>query len=70
MLFSATNVGPSPARSALVAGFVVACLALAALGVFELITGHAGPSIAGAVLIEVAFALAFVLVSRGKKNRF
>jgi hypothetical protein len=41
----------------LVAGFVVACLTLAALGVFELTTGHANRGISGAAVIEVALSL-------------
>ena len=67
MLFRARNAEPSPTRSALVAGFVVACLTLAALGVYELITGHASRNIAGAVFIEVVLALAFVSLSRAKQ---
>ena len=69
MLFSARNSQPSPARSAMVAGLVVACLTLAALGGFELITGHAGRGIVGAVIIEVAFLLAFVSVSHAREIR-
>lgn len=57
MLFSARNAEPSPARSALVNGLVVACLMLATLGVFELVTGHAGPGILPSVVVEVALAL-------------
>jgi hypothetical protein len=70
MLFSARNTEPSPARSALVTGFVVACLTLAALGVFELATGHAGRGIAGALPIEIALSLGFASVSRTGKTRF
>lgn len=60
MFFSARNEAPSPARSALLKGAAVACLMLAALGVFELATGHAGVGILGAVFIEVALVLAFL----------
>lgn len=60
MFFSARNAEPSPARSALVAGLVVACLTLAALGVFELVAGHANLGILAAVFIEVALTLAFL----------
>ena len=67
MLFSARNAGPSPARSALVTGFVVACLILATLGVFELATGHAGFGISVAVLIEIALTLASLYVARAYK---
>src|SRR5713101_2552501 len=67
MLFSARNAGPSPARSALVTGFVVACLILATLGVFELATGHAGFGISVAVLIEIALTLASLHVARADK---
>lgn len=62
MFFCARNAEPSSARSALVAGFVVSCLTLAALGGFELAKGHAGPGILSAVLIEVALVQAFLYV--------
>lgn len=68
MFFSARTAEPSPARSALVTGFVVACSILAALGVFELATGHAGAGILGAVLIEVALALASLSVAHDAKT--
>ncbi|OAJ71110.1 hypothetical protein A7976_06630 [Methylobacillus sp. MM3] len=69
MLFSARNAEPSPSRSALVAGLVVACLTLAALGSFELVAGHANRSILTAVLIEVALVLAFLYVERVPKRQ-
>jgi hypothetical protein len=68
MFFSARNAEPSAARSALVTGFVVACLILAVLGVSELATGHAGLGISVAVLIEVALTLAFLYVARASKT--
>jgi len=68
MFFWARNAEPSSARSALVAGFVVSCLALAALGVVELGNGHAGPGILSAVLIEVALILASLYVD-GRERR-
>jgi hypothetical protein len=64
MFFSARNAEPSPARSALVKGFTVACLTLAGLGLFEFFTGHARSGMLGAVLIEVALSLAFLSVAR------
>jgi hypothetical protein len=60
IFFSARNAEPSSTRSALITGFVVGCVALAALGTFELATGHAGPGILSAVLFEIALALAFL----------
>ena len=66
MFFSARNAEPSPARSALVAGLVVACLTLAALGVFELEAGHASPGILAVVFIEVTLMLAFLYVGRAR----
>ena len=68
MFFWARNAEPSSARSALVAGFVISCLALAALGVVELGNGHAGPGILSAVLIEVALILASLYVG-GRERR-
>ncbi|PCK93024.1 hypothetical protein PsyrCH409_05040 [Pseudomonas viridiflava] len=67
MLFLARNAAPSVARSALVAGFVTACLTLAALGVFELLSGHANPGILAAVAIEVLFSMAFLFVQRRER---
>ena len=67
MFFWARNAEPSSARSALTAGFAVSCLALAALGIVELVNGHAGPGILSAVLIEAALILASLYVgSRGR----
>ncbi|NWC00016.1 hypothetical protein HX882_29505 [Pseudomonas gingeri] len=69
MFFLARNAEPSSARSALVTGLVVTCLALAALGAFELLTGNASVGILSAVVIEVALALAFLYVARtGRDN--
>jgi len=62
MFFAARNAKPSPSRSALVAGLVAACLALAVLGVFELATGHTRVDILAAVFIEISLALAFLTV--------
>ena len=64
MFFAARNAEPSAARSALVTGFIVGCAALATLGIFELASGHAGPGILSAVLVEIALALAFLYVAR------
>lgn len=66
VFFSARDAEPSSARDALVAGFVFSCFALAALGVFEYVTGHAGPGILSAVVVEIVLALAFLYASRKK----
>lgn len=47
------NAEPSPARSAIATGFSVACFFLAALGIFELATGHAGIGILSAIVTEI-----------------
>lgn len=64
MFFMARGAAPAPARSALVAGFVTACTLLAALGVGELASGHAGRGILVAVVLEIAFVLAFLFVGK------
>lgn len=64
MFFFARNAEPSLARSALLSGFVVVCIALAALGTFDLASGHAGLGILSAALVEVELALAFLYVAR------
>lgn len=60
MLFLARNVVPSPARDALSIGFIVACLVLAGLGVFEFIKNRARIGILLAVAVEVMLAVAFI----------
>ena len=63
MFFSARNALPSPARSALVTGCMVACSTLAIMGMYELISGHVGTGILSASLIEIALTLAFAYVT-------
>lgn len=67
MFLYARNSEHSLARSAIISGFVVACLALAALGTYELATGHVGLGILPALLVEIALALAFLYVARTRK---
>ena len=69
MFFGARNAPPSPARSAMVAGLVAACLILAVLGVFDLVSGQANQRILGAVVLEVGLPLAFLTVSRIRNTR-
>jgi hypothetical protein len=64
MLFLARNAEPSSSRFALSQGLAVGCIALAALGVIELVTGHAGIGILSAVLVEVALACALFATVR------
>ena len=68
MFLSARSAEPSPARAALGRGFVVSCLMLAALGLYELSGGHVSYKILLAVGIEIAFALAFLFVPEGDKQ--
>ena len=63
MFLFSRSAGPSTARSALVRGLLVACLMLAALGLYELWGGHVTNRILVAVAIEIAFASACVLVN-------
>jgi len=60
ILFLARNAGPSPTRSAITIGFVVGCLALACLGIFELVKKSAHIGILSAVILEIILALAFI----------
>ncbi len=66
MLFYTRNAQPSHVRSALVAGFGVACLTLAALGVIEFVTGHARIDILTAVFIEIAIAMTLWYANKEK----
>lgn len=65
MFFLARNAEASVARSALISGLVVICLFLAAIGIFEFATGHAGTGILSAVLAEVLIPCGFLLGRRG-----
>lgn len=66
MLFLARKAEPSPARSALVNGFVFSCTILAGLGLFELASGRVNSGILPAVVIELALAIAYLLVVRAE----
>jgi hypothetical protein len=61
MFFLARNAEPSASRAALSAGFIVACLALASLGIVELATKRARIGILSAVLVELILAGAFLI---------
>jgi hypothetical protein len=64
MLFQARLAEPSPARSAIVAGFIVASITLACLGIFELTMGHARLGILSAVAVEFGLGISFIYVAR------
>lgn len=63
MFLSARNAAPSPARTALIRGVVIACLMLAVLGLYELWAGHATARILVAVGAELGLTLAFLFIS-------
>lgn len=60
MLFLARNAAPSPARTAITTGFIVGCLALACLGIFELVRKRAHLGILSAVMTEIILAILFI----------
>jgi len=64
ILFLARKAEPSVSRNAIAGGVSFACVCLAALGLFELLSGNAGPGILSAVVTEVVIAIALVLVSK------
>lgn len=64
MFFVARNTEVSLARYGLIVGFSFGCVTLASLGIFDLVSGHAGLGILSAVVVEVAFAVAFIIVGR------
>ena len=68
MLFLARKSNPSPARSALISGFVCTCVILAGLGLFEWASARANSGILSAVVIEVSLALAYLLVARSERS--
>lgn len=62
MFFMARHASPSPLRSDLSSGIVVACALLAGLGIVEFAAKRAGPAIWLAIVTETAIAAAFMLV--------
>jgi hypothetical protein len=60
MFWLARNAPASLARAGMSNGLAVACLLLAALGVFELLVGHATGGILIAVAIELTLAVALL----------
>ncbi|MDO5611045.1 MAG: hypothetical protein Q4G62_09810 [Pseudomonadota bacterium] len=69
MLWLLRESGPSDARSAIIKGFAVACLALALLGSYELISGNAGPRILMAIGVELVLAAMFIAFVRRERKR-
>ena len=67
MFFCARTAQPSAARTAMSNGFAAGCLALAALGFFELATGHVGLGILAATLVEIPLGLAFLFAARSQQ---
>ncbi len=67
MFFCARTAQPSSARSAMSTGFGIGCLALAALGIFELAAGHVGLGILAATLVEIALGFSFLVVARTQR---
>ena len=61
MFFLARHAEPSPSRAALSYGFSVGCLALASLGIFEMVKKRAGIGIISAILVEIVLAVAFLI---------
>lgn len=59
MFWMARNSPPSPARRALSAGLVIACLFIASDGIYDFLSGNAGTGIFKAVLIEAILAILF-----------
>lgn len=60
MFMMARRAPALPGSTVMSAGFAVACLSLAVLGLVEFAGGHAGVGILSAVAVELAFALGFV----------
>jgi hypothetical protein len=62
MLLLARDAEPSQARTSLTVGLIVACTALALLGVLEFVLGNVGFGILSAVIVELMIALAFLRI--------
>ena len=68
MLWLSRNAKNSPTRHAIAVGFSVSCAALAALGIYDFVAGHAGIGILAAVTIESMLALSFALVRHADRT--
>lgn len=68
MVFRLRHAAPSPVRSAVATGLIVACSLFALLGITELVLGHAGPGILLAVVVEIVLTLGFWLANRSKRR--
>lgn len=64
MFLCARNTEHSQARASLIYGFVLGCLMLASLGVYELLINQVGVGILLAVIVELALAVGFLSVLR------
>ncbi|KAA0961683.1 hypothetical protein [Pseudomonas sp. ANT_H12B] len=64
MFFLVRNESPSVTRDAMSSGFMIGCFGLAAMGIGEMCSGHAGPGILLAVVVELALGLAFLQTQR------
>jgi hypothetical protein len=65
LLFLVRNSGEAAGRYGVAVGLAVGCSALATLGCYELLSGHAGVGILLAVAVEAALAISFVCVRHG-----
>lgn len=68
MLFLVRKAPRSEGRTAVVLGFIVACLLLAVLGCVEWATGRVNSGIAPAVVLEVGLSIAFILALRSEQK--
>ncbi|MDE2363217.1 MAG: hypothetical protein KGM42_11115 [Hyphomicrobiales bacterium] len=64
ILASTRDIGPSPARTGICNGAIAAFTSLAILGAVEYFRGHVSAGIGSAVVVELAFAAAFLFVDR------
>lgn len=64
LFFKTRHSSPSPVRTAVLSSFAIGCSVLAALGLFELARGQAGPGILSAIAVEIALAAAFGALAR------
>ena len=68
LLFGLRKVEAPDLKSAVRNGVIAACMSLAALGVYELVSGHAGVGILFAIGLEALVTLAFVTLKPGEER--
>lgn len=64
LLFLSRDLKPGPERNTICFSVIAGCGLLAVQALYEMLAGHAGPAVWGAVAVEVTLATAYTWVQR------